>query len=144
MPEGFKWATMLERQGGDYRRVLSIRFGCRPDLRSVDEYLCDPSVLEPANAAGVGLAVALKTVKPMRSSVLESLSWRGNAHDEVSEPSWMPGFVMGAPFSKGASMGFLGIHGPPGRLRTYREPGPKPSLEDTTPTVLRASRNGLF
>jgi hypothetical protein len=41
-------------------------------------------------------------------------------------------------------MEFLGIHGPSGRLRTYLEPGPKPSLDDATPSSLRASRNVLF
>src|SRR5450631_1721606 len=51
---------------------------------------------------------------------------------------------MGALFSKGASMEFLGIHGPSGRLRTYLEPSPKPSLDDATPSSLRASRNVLF
>src|SRR5450631_258883 len=51
---------------------------------------------------------------------------------------------MGALFSKGASMEFLGIHGLSGRLRTYLEPGPKPSLDDATPSSLRASRNVLF
>jgi hypothetical protein len=41
-------------------------------------------------------------------------------------------------------MEFLGIHGLSGRLRTYLEPGPKPSLDDATPSSLRASRNVLF
>ena len=44
---------MLERQGGDYCRVLGVGLSSRAYLRSVDENLSDPAIVKPANAAGL-------------------------------------------------------------------------------------------
>ena len=58
---------MLERQGGDYCRVLCVGFSSAPNLGAVYENLSNPAVVKPANAAGVNLAVTLEPVQPMVS-----------------------------------------------------------------------------
>lgn len=70
MLNGLDGAAMLEGQGRDDCRVLSVGFSSRADLRPVYEDLGDPAVVEPADAAGVGLAVAFEPEEPMRSPVV--------------------------------------------------------------------------
>src|SRR5258707_15856999 len=77
---------MLERQGGDYCRVLGIRFSSRSDLRAVDENLRDPAIVEPADAAGVGLIATFKSVKPMGSPVLSSKRHTAS-HSRTADPT---------------------------------------------------------
>jgi len=35
------------------------------DLRTIDENLCDPAIVKPANAASVDLAITLEPVQPV-------------------------------------------------------------------------------
>jgi predicted ATP-dependent Lon-type protease len=44
---------MLESQGRDNRRVLSVGLGSRPSFGSIDKHLSDPAILEPADVAGM-------------------------------------------------------------------------------------------
>jgi hypothetical protein len=74
---------MLERQGGHYCRVLGVRFSRRPDLRSVDENLGDPAIVEPTDATGVDLAITLEPVQPMRSPVRQPLTGSGDIHGVI-------------------------------------------------------------
>jgi len=62
MPNGLDSAPVLKRQGGDNGRVPGRWFSSGPDLRSIDENLGDPAIIEPADPTGVALAVALQTI----------------------------------------------------------------------------------
>jgi hypothetical protein len=63
--DGFKRAAMLERQRGHDGGILRIGFGSAPNLGAVDENLCDPAILKPANAARIALAITLEPVQPV-------------------------------------------------------------------------------
>src|SRR4051794_35973967 len=99
-------AAVLECQGRDDCRVLSVGLGSRADLRPVDEHLRDPAILEPADAAGIRLAVALKPEEPMGSSVFQPGSEVRHCGPPASP--WAPKSFIGAPVWEGAPMGFLG------------------------------------
>jgi hypothetical protein len=101
--DGLDRATMLERHGGHYCRVLGIGLSSRAYLRSVDENLSDPAIVKSANAAGLDLAITLEPVEPMRSPVREPLTRGGDAHEVVSEPLRCPELPKVPSFIKGAS-----------------------------------------
>jgi hypothetical protein len=79
---------MLQRQGGDYCRVLGVGFGSAPNLGAIYEDLGYRTILKPANAAGVDLAITLEPVQPVWPAVLEPLARGG--HDDAPVPAIRP------------------------------------------------------
>src|SRR4051794_20585333 len=100
---------MLKSKGRDNRRVLCVRFRRCADLRTIDEHLGNPAILEPADATGVDLTIAFEPEEPMGSSVLQVGSEARHCRPPTSP--WAPKSSMGAPVWEGAPMGFLGAHG---------------------------------
>src|SRR5207249_3805671 len=90
-----------------------------------------------------GRLLGADIIAPLASAVAGSFI-RNHPFLLVQFDSCAPGFAMCALVSERAHMGFLGAHGDPGRLRTYRAPGPNPSREAITPRSFLASRNALF
>jgi Uncharacterized protein conserved in bacteria (DUF2130) len=104
MANGFQRAAMLERQGGDYCRVLCVGFGSAPSLGAVYEDLSDPAIVEPTDATGVLLATGFEPVEPVGSPVGEPLAGSGDGHVPALRSAKVPLRAPRCPVSK------AGIH----------------------------------